>query len=103
LAGIHEFSNVCICKKLLSHEKLDYLLGRFSDNFSLVLPSVQVAKKAVQLHHRHQFAYYDALIVAAALDASCPILYTEDMKHGMQIEGLQIPNPFNDKALNINI
>ena len=40
------------------------------------------------------FVLYDALIVAAALEAGCTRLYSEDLQHGQQIEGLTIENPF---------
>ena len=33
-------------------------------------------------------------LVAAALEASCDRLYTEDMRHGQKIHGLTIRNPF---------
>jgi predicted nucleic acid-binding protein len=34
------------------------------------------------------------MIVAAALDAGCVTLYSEDMQHGQQVEGqLTIVNP----------
>ncbi len=42
----------------------------------------------------HGFPIYDALIVAAALEARCDTLYSEDMQHGRQIGGLTIVNPF---------
>ena len=42
----------------------------------------------------HGFAFYDALIVAAALDAGCDRLLTEDMQHGRRVKGLTISNPF---------
>lgn len=42
----------------------------------------------------HGFAFYDALIVAAAVSAGCTILYSEDMQHGRAILGLTICNPF---------
>ena len=35
-----------------------------------------------------------SLIVAAALEAGCSTLYSEDMQDGQQIEGLTIRNPF---------
>jgi predicted nucleic acid-binding protein len=38
---------------------------------------------------------YDALVVAAALDAGCEILYSEDFQDGQLIEGkLTVRNPF---------
>ena len=38
---------------------------------------------------------YDALVVAAALEAGCGILYSEDFQDGQKIEGrLTVRNPF---------
>jgi predicted nucleic acid-binding protein len=38
---------------------------------------------------------YDALVVAAALDAGCATLYSEDFQDGQKIEGqLTVRNPF---------
>jgi predicted nucleic acid-binding protein len=34
------------------------------------------------------------LILSAALDAQCDILYTEDMQNGQKIGALTIRNPF---------
>jgi predicted nucleic acid-binding protein len=33
-------------------------------------------------------------VIAAALEARCKILYTEDLQDGQKIEGLTIQNPF---------
>jgi predicted nucleic acid-binding protein len=46
----------------------------------------------------HRLSFYDALIVAAALEAGCDILYSEDMQHGRTIGGLSIVNPFLEDA-----
>jgi predicted nucleic acid-binding protein len=58
---------------------------------SAALPLYQ---RALDLQTRYRYAFYDSLIVAAALTAGCSRLYTEDMQHGQQIEGLRIENPF---------
>jgi predicted nucleic acid-binding protein len=34
------------------------------------------------------------LIVAAAQEAGCSILYSEDMQHGQRVDDLRIENPF---------
>jgi predicted nucleic acid-binding protein len=46
----------------------------------------------------HGLSFYDALIVACAIDAGCDILYSEDMQHGRNIGGLSIINPFLEGA-----
>lgn len=51
-------------------------------------------QEALELHLRLQLSHWDALIVASALKSSCEIIYTEDLQHGQNIEGLQVINPF---------
>jgi predicted nucleic acid-binding protein len=51
---------------------------------------------ARRLSAAHNVAFYDALIVAAATEAGCGTLYTEDMQHGRAFGGLTIVNPFAD-------
>jgi predicted nucleic acid-binding protein len=46
----------------------------------------------------HRLSFYDALIVAAAIEAGCDILYSEDMQHGRTIGGLAVVNPFLEGA-----
>ncbi|MBF0624434.1 MAG: hypothetical protein HQL82_06460 [Magnetococcales bacterium] len=50
---------------------------------------------ASRLREAHSFNYWDSLIVAAALEAGCITLATEDLQHGRVIDGvLTILNPF---------
>ena len=49
---------------------------------------------AVELARDHVLAFYDALIVASAIEAGCGTLYSEDLQHGRAIAGLTIQNPF---------
>jgi predicted nucleic acid-binding protein len=46
------------------------------------------------LTDRYGFSWWDAQIVAAARRAECAILLSEDMQHGLEIEGMRIVNPF---------
>jgi predicted nucleic acid-binding protein len=48
----------------------------------------------VALARDHRLAFYDAVIVASAIEAGCDILYSEDMQHGRSIGGLSLVNPF---------
>jgi predicted nucleic acid-binding protein len=44
---------------------------------------------------KYGFPFYDALIAAAALEAECTTLYSEDFQDGQVIEGrLTVRNPF---------
>ena len=62
--------------------------------FDLVLWSVELTHRAIDVRNQFHFGWYDSLIVAAALEAKCETLYTEDLQHGQRIEGLVVVNPF---------
>ncbi len=48
-----------------------------------------------QVAERYGLSVCDAMIVAAALLAGCTLLYSEDMQHGLVIDGqLRVCNPF---------
>ena len=52
-------------------------------------------ESALTLAARYQLAWYDALIAAAALEAGCDTLLSEDFQHGLVLEKrLTIRNPF---------
>ncbi len=50
--------------------------------------------EALRLSGRYRLAWYDSLILAAALEARCSILYTEDIQHGLEAGDLRVQNPF---------
>lgn len=61
-----------------------------------VMPSLALYRRGLDLQARYGLSFYDALIVAAALESGCTRLLTEDLQHGQQIEELLIQNPFID-------
>ena len=55
--------------------------------------SLSLYRRALDLQTRYRYGFYDSLIIAAALDAGCSRLYSEDLQDGQRIEGLH-RNPF---------
>ena len=55
--------------------------------------SIETHEAAVDLAREHGFSFYDALIVASALEAKCDTLLTEDLQAGRRVQGLTIVNP----------
>lgn len=54
---------------------------------------------ALRLASKHRYHIYDALIIAAALESECTVLYSEDLQSGRSIEGrLTIRNPFSARS-----
>lgn len=57
--------------------------------------TVETHETGLAMAERYNFSTYDAMIVAAAIEAGCDTLWSEDMQHGMELrEGLRIVNPF---------
>jgi predicted nucleic acid-binding protein len=50
--------------------------------------------RALDVARRDQLSWYDSLIVAAAIQGECKILYSEDLQHGRRFGDLVIENPF---------
>ena len=50
--------------------------------------------RALDLARRDQLSWYDSLIVAAAIQGECEVLYSEDLQHGRRFGDLVIQNPF---------
>jgi predicted nucleic acid-binding protein len=59
-----------------------------------VTPSIALYHRALEVQARYRYGFFDALIIAAALDAGCARLYTEDLQHGQRIDSLTVTNPF---------
>lgn len=61
----------------------------------MIVPSTSESiLRAMELHKLHGLAWYDALIVAAAIQADFAELLTEDLQDGMIIGSLRVTNPF---------
>ncbi|MCY3713627.1 MAG: PIN domain-containing protein [Gemmatimonadetes bacterium] len=59
-----------------------------------VNPSVSLYHRGLDLQSRYGYGFYDSLIIAAALESGCEILYTEDLRQDQKIDDLTIRNPF---------
>jgi predicted nucleic acid-binding protein len=56
--------------------------------------TLEVHRQAVRIAEIHRYNFYDSLMLAAAMEASCTVFYSEDMQDGQEIGGLTIRNPF---------
>lgn len=78
----------------LTAKQAEQLLTNILMPLVQVYPSANLYQSAIRIHMRYSFSFYDALVVAAALEAECKVLYSEDLQHMQEIEGLCIVNPF---------
>ncbi len=91
-----EFFNVALrrfAKPMTPAEAEQYLLAVFRPLLA-IHSSQALYAEALHLFGGHRLSWYDSLIVAAAVQAECEVLYSEDLQHGRRFESLRIENPF---------
>lgn len=71
---------------------------RFLDNVLLPLwriaPSPALYASALDVRDRYGFGFYDALILAAAIDHGCTRVWSEDLQDGQKVAGVEVVDPF---------
>lgn len=93
---MQEFLNVATRKfnSPLSREDSLRYLDTVLTPLCEVYVSLDLLKKTIDISKRWHCSFYDAMIVAGALQARCSVLHSEDLQHGQRIESLVIVNPF---------
>jgi predicted nucleic acid-binding protein len=92
---LNEFASVARRKPGMSWDEIKDVLSLIRQQCRVRDLTVTVHDQALTVAQRYQLAWYDALIVSAALDAHCSELYSEDMHAGLKVNGvLTIRNPF---------
>jgi predicted nucleic acid-binding protein len=88
---------VHVARRKLRHDwrQIETALGLFRDSLDDVVPiTISTHTAAVLLAREHGLSFYDALIVASAVESGCDTLYSEDMQHGRVFGALVIVDPF---------
>ena len=96
---LNEFASVARRKMNMGWPALTQALADVR-HFADVRPlTVAVHERGLALARRYQLALYDALIAAAALEAGCHTLLSEDFQAGRVLESqLTLRNPFAPDA-----
>lgn len=77
----------------LSHEIATGLIRTWL-RFAVQDITIPVLTKALDIKVTHRFSYWDSAIISAARALGCRKLYSEDMSHGREVEGVLVLNPF---------
>jgi predicted nucleic acid-binding protein len=93
---VQEFVNVALRKfqGVVLRPDLDSFLQGVLFPMMAVPSSPWLFLDALRLYDSISVSWYDALIVAAALQGNCQILYSEDLQHGRRFGDLVVENPF---------
>ena len=92
---LNEFTNALRRKQKQDWAVIEAAVQSVRFRFPDIVPlTAHTHAAALALARDHALAFYDALIVAAAIEAGCDTLYSEDLQHSRSIGGLAIVNPF---------
>lgn len=97
---VQEFLNVATQKFAVPMKPEDSKLYlRFVlDPLCQVYPNLLLYETCLDLHNQTGYSFYDSLIIAAAIQAGCDILYSEDLQDGQTIRSIRIVNPFGESG-----
>jgi predicted nucleic acid-binding protein len=92
---LNEFVNVAQRKLRHDWPLIERALRLFRTSLDEVVPlTLDTHSSAVNIARDHNIAFYDALIVASAIESGCDTLFSEDLQHGRRFGSLVIVNPF---------
>ena len=92
---LNEFTHVARRKRQRSWADIEAAVAVIRLRFPTIVPlTAETHAAALLLARGHNLSFYDALIVASALEAGCDTLYCEAMQNGRAFGDLKIINPF---------
>ena len=93
--NLNEMNFVLVRKKKLSVAKTRLALDCVVRDVEIALFRLTTLRETLYIMERHNYSYFDSLVIAMALESNSRMLYTEDMQHGQILETrLTIWNPF---------
>jgi predicted nucleic acid-binding protein len=93
---VQEFFNLALRKfaqPFNQSEAEQFLITTFRPLLS-VHSSTALYNAGLRIHFDSGLSWYDSLIVGAALETECKVLYTQDLQHGRKFGPLEVTNPF---------
>ncbi len=92
---LQELTNTLTKKFKFSYGEAAILVKESCQNNNLHINTEDTILQACDIAQRYGFSFFDSLVISAALETECSILYSEDMNHDQKIYNrLTIINPF---------
>ncbi len=92
---LNEFAAVASRKLAMSWSEIKEVLLPIRAVCEIEAITLETHNRGIEIAERYGFSFYDALIVASALCATCKTLYSEDLQDGQVIDRqMIIRNPF---------
>jgi predicted nucleic acid-binding protein len=92
---LNEFTHVAHKKRKRPWPDIESAISVLRLRFPEIMAiTVITHQSALAIARDHNLSFYDALIIASALEAGCDTLYSEDLQDGRRFPCLEIVNPF---------
>ena len=93
---VQEFFNVALRRfaKPMSVADAEQYLSAVFRPLMAIHPSEALFVNALRLSEQFRLSWYGSLIIAAAIEGQCRVLYSEDFQSGQRFGRLEIRNPF---------
>jgi predicted nucleic acid-binding protein len=96
---LNEFTSVARRKLGWECSQVEAALAVIAELLGPARPlTTDIHSQAVKLARISTLSFYDALVIAAASDANCRVLLTEDLQHGRKFGGVTVENPFLEES-----
>lgn len=98
LQVLQEFYRVATHPKKLgyTHQEAVLFCDGWRQAFTVLEPTLIFFDTSLELCARYQTSYFDAAILAAAVQSGCQTLFSEDLNDSQYYAGVQVVNPFRE-------
>lgn len=95
---VQEFLNAALRRfqEPLSIRQLEFFMDQALVPLCEIFPSPDLYRNTLRIREESGIHFYDALIVASALEGKCKVLYSEDFQHERRFSDLIVQDPFRD-------
>ena len=94
LQAVSEFYAVVARKRMVPRAKAAMLAHSWLDLFPAAVASESAVRFAIDRATEGHMSYWDALLIAAAAEAGCTAIVTEDLTDGELLKGVRVVHPF---------
>ncbi len=92
--SLQEFYSATTRKQLCTSSQAKEYARNFSESFNVHQVDLELIFKAIDISIKNKISFWDSLIVSAAEESGCVIVYSEDLNDGQIINGVRVVNPF---------
>ena len=94
IAVLNELCNVMLKKFSIPSINMQNVVHELSRAAIIVNGTTNTIRRAIDIHEKLGFSYFDSFHLATAAENGCPVFFSEDMQHGQKIGTVKIINPF---------